>query len=110
MSSVDTSHFKNPYLHHVATPARNMKGKGAPRSTVFGVLGQTKMDPYARSLGGLVKDSKSAAPAPDIIRHPHLMTERGIVGPAAKTHVPGAHYSQVPYAGAMMTHVGKEMS
>jgi hypothetical protein len=69
------------------------------------------MDPYARSLGGLVKDSKSAAPPPEIIRNkPGLMTERCIVGPASKTHVPGEHFGQVPYAGAMMTHVGKEMS
>jgi len=115
MSSVDTSRFKNPYVHMIATPSRNMKGKGAPRSTVFGVLGQTKMDPYNRSLGGLVEETTGSKRVKkgelERIGHPSgPLTEKGAVGIVPKTHIPGAHYAQVPYAGQYMAHVGKELS
>ena len=115
MSSVDTSRFKNPYVHLIATPSRNMRGKGAPRSTVFGVLGQTKMDPLSRSLGGLVKETTGSRRVHkgelEHIGHPHrALTEKGAVSVVPKTHIPGAHMGQVPYAGAYMSHVGKEMS
>jgi hypothetical protein len=37
-------------------------------------------------------------------------TERHILGKAAKTHVPGTHYGQVPYAGKYRSENGKMMS
>jgi len=96
-----------PYLHVVDEP-RMMAGKGAPRSTVFGVLGRTKMDPYSKSLGDLVHNSKPSAGLPrlasdSMIMH-HGNTERHIVGQVPKTHVPGTNYGQVPYPGRFMAH------
>lgn len=115
MSSVDTSRFKNPYVHLVATPSRNMRGKGAPRSTVFGVLGQTKMDPYSRSLGGLVKETTGSkrvkkGEIEHIGRPSGPLTEKGAVSIVPKTHISQEHYAQVPYAGQYMAHAGKELS
>ena len=110
MSSVDTSRFKNPYVHKVDTPARNMKGKGAPRSTVFGVLGQTKFDPYSRSLGGLVKHTADGKVKRGTVEKGRgMMTERDILGNISKTHTAGGHYGQILYAGRYMGAKGAEV-
>ena len=103
-------HAGTPYLEVVDEP-RMMKGKGAPRSTVFGVLGHTKESGKMRSLGGLVQHAPSAPVPKDAVEHhPRLIhTERGITGPAAKTHISGLHYAQVPYPGAFMAHAGHEL-
>lgn len=100
---------KTPYLHVVDEP-RKMAGKGAPRSTVFGVLGRTKMDPYTRSLGGLVKDSATGKVQPGTLSKRHIETERGITGNISKTHISGDHYAQIPYPGTYMAHAGKRLS
>ena len=110
---VKNKDYKDPYAHRAPNPARNMAGKGAPVSTTFGVLGETKMEPESRSLGGLVKSTKDvAAIQPGTVIHDTkgMNTEKGTIGPAAKTHVPGAHYAQVPYAGQYMTKVGHALS
>lgn len=111
---VSASSYKKPFIEHMDTPSRNMAGKGAPRSTVFGVLGETKIEePYHRILGGLVVNSKNSAPiqAGTVIHDTKGMnTERHIVGAPAKTHIPGAHYAQVPYAGAYMSKEGARLS
>ena len=97
-----------PYLRVIDEPFR-MKGAGAPRDTVFGVLGKTKEDGKMRSLGGLVAYSKPSAPIPkgNVEHHPREVTERHIIGPPSKTHIPGGHYAMVPYAGQFMSHMGK---
>lgn len=98
---------KLPYMHVVDKPIE-MMGKGAPRSTTFGVIGMTKYDPYTRTLGGLVQTttdvraSKVAVPASSEPKN----TEFHILGPASKTKVPGQHYGQVPYPGAFRSHLG----
>lgn len=88
-----------------------MKGKGAPRSTVFGVLGRTKEDPRMKTLGGLVEHAPSARILKGTLeRRPRAaQTERHITGPAAKTHVAKEHYGQVPYPGKFMSALGKSM-
>ena len=103
-----------PYID-TAQQRLTMKGKGAPRSTLFGVLGKTKYDPYSRSVGGLVITTTSGASVPTHMSEKKAMmhpgnTERHILGPASKTHVPGVHYGQVPYAGKYRSEVGKMVS
>ena len=94
----------------VADPARQMEGKGAPRSTVFGVLGRTKETPYAKTLGGLVEKAPDGKVMKGTTGKAHgLQTERDIVGNVSKTHVPGKHYAQVPYAGMYMSHLGERL-
>ena len=84
-----------------------MGGQGAPRSTVFGVLGHTVYDPYSRSVGGLVLDTKDLGPIgkgtthsvkQEMMEH-HHNTERGLLGPPSKTHIPGSHYGMKPFPG-----------
>lgn len=100
------AHTGTPYLDVVDAP-RQMKGKGAPRDTVFGVLGHTKEDPKMRSLGGLVHHTASAPVKKGTLEKPRAFhTERDITGPASKTHVPGAHFGQTPYAGVYMSNLG----
>jgi hypothetical protein len=104
--------YTKPFIESIPTPARNMAGKGAPASTVFGVIGKTMMDSYSRSLGGLVKETRTDVPmkAGTVISDTKSMdTERGIVGPRSKTPMPGAHYGQVPYVGQYMSKVGASM-
>jgi len=85
-----------------------MGGVGAPRSTVFGAIGRTKMDPYAKSLGGLIEHT-TPGKMPRVTmpesRAP-LNSDHCIIGPAAKTRVPGQHYGQVPYPGVFRSHLG----
>ena len=102
--------METPYLEVVGEP-RMMRGKGAPRSTVFGVLGMTKESGKMRSLGGLVENSKASARiAKGVLKAPKpIHTERNITGPAAKTHVSPEHYAQVPYPGHFMGPAGKRL-
>ena len=87
-----------------------MRGKGAPKRTVFNVIGHTKYDSKMRSLGGLVKNPKTKAhvPPPQVSARSVPNTERHIIG-MNKTAVSGEHYGQVPYAGAYMKHLGKRL-
>lgn len=92
-----------------------MAGKGAPKSTVFGVLGQTKMDPMSRTLGGLVKQTTGSRKVKkgeiEHIGHPTMpLTERGAVSVVPKTKIAGSHHGQIPYPGEFMGHQGKELS
>ena len=98
-----------PYLEVVDEP-RRMKGKGAPRSTVFGVLGRTKEDPYTKVLGGLVHETTgSKAVHKGEVKKIGMVdkTDRHIAGAPSKTHIPGVHMGQVPYPGHYMSAVGK---
>ena len=103
--------MKTPYLE-VEDRRIKMKGPGAPRDTVFGVLGHTKDDGLTRSLGGLVQEttgSKKVHKGEVEKVSPKMMTERHILGPASKTHISGEHYAQVPYPGKFMGDVGARM-
>ena len=108
---VKASEFKDPYIRTAPNPQRNMAGKGAPVSTIFSVVGASKMEPEMKSLGGLVKDSKTAPIQPGTLTKPSkaMKTEKGILGPVSKTKIPGAHYAQVPYPGAYMVKVGPSL-
>jgi hypothetical protein len=99
-----------PYLHVMESP-RQMGGKGAVRDTLFGVLGMTTRDPFTRTLGGLVSNTRtSGEPAPKVHKAKGIMTERNIAGKAAKTHIPGQHLGMVPYPGEFLSKVGKMVS
>jgi len=100
------------YMEVVEAP-RRMAGKGAPRDTLFGVIGHTKMDPMSKSLGGLLitttmgeSPSKSAHKVNKAMEK-HDNTEKHLLGPSGKTHIAGSHHGQVPYAGKYMSHEGK---
>lgn len=104
----------SPYLA-VQDPARMMKGKGAPRSTVFGVLGRTQETGMNRTLGGLIQRTTLGAQMPEHMSAKSAekdigQTERRILGAAAKTHIPGTHYAQIPYCGQFMSHQGGELA
>lgn len=102
---------EQPYLQVVDEP-RRMRGKGAPRPTIFGVIGRTTYDPFTKSLGGLVIDStKGVRPEKVSMKASKVSknTERKIVGHPAKTHIPGSHFGQVPYAGKYMADVGERL-
>ena len=102
-------HAGTPYLEVVDEP-RQMRGEGAPRSTVFGVLGRTKETGKMKSLGGLVHRTPSEAiPKGTVLHSCHAKTERHICGPASKTHISGQHFGQVPYPGAFMAHLGHRL-
>jgi hypothetical protein len=102
---------KTPYL--VSTdPVRKMSGKGAPRDTIFGVLGKTTYDDKVRSLGGLVQNTKLSRVSKGTAmpeRNAH-QTEHSILGHASATHVPGQHMGQVPYAGYFRSTLGHALS
>jgi len=95
-----------PYMKNNSMRSE-MAGKGAPRPTIFNVIGETKYDPLTRSLGGLVKDTKSsvAVKGSALMNPSGMKTENCIIGKNA-SKVPGRHMAQVPYAGKFMYNVG----
>jgi hypothetical protein len=101
---------KTPYLQVVDMP-RMMGGKGAPRSTIFGALGRTQYDSYTRTLGGLIQTTTPGKKPKEVMKASAVEqnTERSIIGPASKTHVPGEHYGQVPYPGAFRSALGPRL-
>ena len=100
-----------PYLHQTAMP-REMAGVGAPTPTIYGVLGETKYDPYTRTLGGLVKHTMDGKLNPGVAMSARRapQTDHHIIGPAGKTRMPSAHYGQVPYVGKFIDKVGPGLS
>ena len=102
--------METPYLKVVDQP-RMMKGKGAPRSTVFGVLGRTKYDSYSKSLGGLVNKAPGERFGSGTVIHKagRITTERNTAGAPSKTPMPGAHYGQIPYPGVFQSHKGDRL-
>lgn len=101
-----------PYLKS-SNPIRKMSGEGAPRETIFGVIGATKEDPLMRSLGGLVQNTKLSAPlgkGTSMKASVANNTERHIIGHASKTPMPGEHMGQVPYPGMYRSAVGARLS
>ena len=101
-------HPNVPYLNVVDEPRRM---KGGPTQMVFGVLGHTKLDAPTRSLGGLVQNPRPDAPAPEVKKESKMAvnSDRHILGPKAKTPMPGEQYGMVPYPGAYQSHVGKKL-
>ena len=102
---------RDPYMA-VQDPKIMMAGKGAPRSTVFGVLGRTTEGSMvgAKSLGGLVHDTKSKSMAHDMLvsdKHAYA-TDHGRYK-KNHTEIPGVHMGQVPYAGFYMKAVGSRL-
>jgi hypothetical protein len=100
------------YLEVVDSP-RMMKGKGAPRSTIFGVLGRTTAEysSMSKSLGGLVNKTTGREVKKGVVvpESRAKNTEHSILGAKSKTAIPGVHTGQVPYAGAYMKDVGKAL-
>jgi hypothetical protein len=103
--------MENTYLK-VVTSTREMAGKGAPRNTVFGVLGHTMESSMTKSLGGLVEKSSGGkvkkGVAESVSKEPKN-TENKILGPKSHTAIPGSHMGQVPYAGYYMKAVGERL-
>jgi len=105
-----TEHGEIPYLSVIDNP-RRMGGKGAPAPTISGVLGRTMYESSSKSLGGLVKE-RTPVKAPKVAMKASSEpknTDRHILGAASKTHIPGAHMGQTPYAGAYMSHIGARL-
>lgn len=98
------------YLHIVGLP-RQMGGRGAPKPTIFGVLGHTKDESMSKSLGGLVQTktavkSKSPVEGYKMVGH---QSDHHLEGAGRATAVSGQHYGQVPYAGKYMKPLGSKV-
>lgn len=105
---------REPYMH-VADPRLMMRGAGAPRSTVFGALGvgggaHGFVGGGAKSLGGLVLDTKSKGKHSDDVIPERMAyaTEHGRFQ-KNKTEIPGVHMGMVPYPGHFMKAVGARL-
>ena len=100
--------YRNPYLA-VAAPRLEMKGKGAPRSTIFGVLGvgggaRGGVQDGVKSLGGLVMETTKTKVHDTIMKDSKApATEHGRLG-GGKTKRVMARGG--PYPGFFGSHVG----
>ena len=99
--------MKKPYMEVEET--RQMAGRGAPQSTVFGVIGKTHESPFSKSLGGLVHHTADGRVQKGTVSAKDVETERNIKGKPSKTKIPGQHYGQVLYGGLFMSHLGARL-
>jgi hypothetical protein len=100
---------RTPYLEYVDLPRMMMSSKGSLEPTIYGQLGKGRQeDPYRKTLGGLVvRTTPGHLDAPVVkASKEHVNTDRHILGPAAKTKVPGSHHGMVPFAGQFRSHEG----
>jgi len=97
------NNYKEP-----SVPQRLMSGLGAPKPTIFGVIGKTHTDAYTKSLGGLVKDTKTNPYRNPTFKPSGLQTENCILGPNPSA-VAKQHYGQVPYAGRFYKALGPKV-
>lgn len=81
-------------------------GESSTQPTLFGVLGMFKGDQKFQGLQQVV-ERPSSYKIPELVKNPSAMhSDRCIVGPPAKTHIPGIHYGMQPFAGRFMTEHG----
>ena len=82
-------------------------GESSTQPTLFGVLGMFKSDNKYQGLQQVVErpSSYKVPPVHNATGH-GVNTIGGLLGPAAKTHVPGIHYGMVPFPGRFMTEHG----
>jgi hypothetical protein len=101
---MNSTNYKEPTV-----PRKLMAGKGAPKPTIFGVIGKTHTDAYTKSLGGLVRDTKTNYFKNSIISKPSgIQTENCILGPNPSA-VAKQHYGQVPYDGRFYKALGPKV-
>lgn len=100
---MNSTNYKEP-----SVPKKLMAGKGAPQPTIFGVIGKTTTDAYTKSLGGLVKDTKTNLYKDPTFKPSGLQTENCILGPNPSA-VAKQHYGQVPYAGRFYKALGPKV-
>ena len=89
-----------------------MAGAGAPRETLPGVIGATRVEPVSKTLGGLVTDTKLSPLHKSVYMSVSAVrqnTDRNIMGPPGMTRMPSAHYGQVPYAGMFIDRMGDKL-
>jgi hypothetical protein len=86
-----------------------MGGVGAPKDTIFGIIGATKMSSESKSLGGLV-ESSSGGRMPQHMSNMSVSknTDQKLIG-TTKTALPGSHYGQIPYAGQYYGEQGSKL-
>lgn len=83
--------------------------KSGVKDTLFGLIGSTKNYTLVRSLGGIVEHTPDGAKPTGIKKEKVAdRTERHIGGKNA-THIPGAHYSMIPYPGYFQSALGKKL-
>lgn len=82
-----------------------MKGGSVP--TLPGLIGQTKGDLPARSLGGLVISTTKSGLAKGTVKKGCVETERDICGPS-KTKTAKEHYGSIQYPGMVGKPAGKK--
>jgi hypothetical protein len=90
-----------PYMK----PVSKVAGLGSTQPTLFGVLGMFAKDEHFAGLQKQVMHKSHGMLPPLYSGEPthHHNTDRDLLGPASKTHIPGIHYGMVPFAGAFMS-------
>jgi len=95
-------------LPYMGGPPQKVAGPFSTQPTLFGVLGMFKETNKTQTLQNLVsRPGKGKVPG-TMSEKSATQSMRGILGPAAKTHIPGLHHGMVPFAGRFMSHVGHE--
>jgi hypothetical protein len=82
-------------------------GPFSTQPTLFGVIGRFKESNKTQTLQTLVSKPGTGKIPGTMSEKSATQSMRGLLGPAAKTHIPGLHHGMVPFAGRFMSHVGE---
>jgi len=81
-------------------------GDSSNQPTLFGVLGMIHENQKYQALQQVVQRPAEYKVPHLISEKANMHTDRGLLGPPAKTHIPGLHHSMVPFAGRFMSEHG----
>jgi hypothetical protein len=85
-------------------PASKVTGAGSTQPTLFGVMGMfAKDERFAGVQQQIIGKSSGKLPPLHAGSAAAGNTDRDLLGPPAKTHVPPMHYGMVPFAGHFMS-------
>jgi hypothetical protein len=84
----------------------NVVGKSSTQPLTFGVIGMFQGDNKYQALQQVVERSSNYKLPTIYTGREHMHSDRCLMGPPAKTHIPNIHYGMVPIAGRFMTEHG----
>lgn len=89
-----------PYMK----PASKVTGPGSTQPTLFGVLGMFGRDErFAGVQQQIIGKSSGKLPPLHSGSASAGNTDRSLLGPPSKTHIPPMHYGMIPFAGHFMS-------
>jgi hypothetical protein len=88
-------------------PPQRVLGKSSTQPILFGVIGSFRGDQKTQTLQQKFQRPPNGSLPETMGGKAGAISDRHILGSPAKTHIPGLHHGQVPFAGPFMSGHGE---